>query len=90
LVVLVVIVMVLGGLFLYAQNNKKQAALLQSLIQTIATLPTPAPTALPAESQAIEPAAGVDPPKDATKPAAALTPAQPAAITVARTPSVGN
>ena len=44
------IVMVLGGLFLYAQNNKKQAALLQSLIQTIATLPTPAPTALPAES----------------------------------------
>ena len=90
LVILVVIVMVLGGLFFYAQNNKKQAALWQALLQTIAALPTPAPTALPDQSQAIEPAAGIDvpkdPPKDPLKPAAALTPL-PATIAVVRSPS---
>ncbi len=90
LVILVVIVTVLGGLFFYTQNNKKQAALWQAFIQTIAALPTPAPTALPDQSQAIEPAAGIDAPKDALKtplkPAAALTPL-PAAIAVARSPS---
>jgi len=98
LVILVVIVMVLGGLFLYAQNNKKQAALLQSLIQTIGSLPTPAPTALPAEampqSQEIAPATGLDPPldppKDLSKPAAALSPAPPAAMAVVRSPSQNN
>ncbi len=89
LVILVVIVMVLGGLFLYAQNNKKQAALLQSLIQTIVALPSPSPTALPAEAmpQGIAPATGLDPPKDPPKPAAALFPALPAAIAVVRSPS---
>lgn len=94
LVILVVIVMVLGGLFLYAQNNKKQAALLQSLIQTIVALPTPSPTALPAQvtpqSQEVTPATGIDPPrdlpKDPLKPAATLS-APPAAIAVVRSPS---
>jgi hypothetical protein len=83
LVILVVIVMVLGGLFLYAQNNKKQAAQWQAILQTIAALPTPAPTALPDQLQAIEPAAITDAP---LKPAAALAPS-PAAMAVVRPPS---
>jgi hypothetical protein len=70
LVILVVIVMVLGGLFFYAQNNKNQAA--QWLLQSIAALPAPAPTALPDESQAIESTGSIDAPKDALKPAAAM------------------
>jgi Ni,Fe-hydrogenase I cytochrome b subunit len=43
LVILVVIVIVLGGLYLYAQN-KKQAALWPSLTQTVETLIAPQPT----------------------------------------------
>ena len=72
LVILVVIVMVLGGLFFYAQNNKKQAAQWQAILQSIAALPAPAPTALPDESQSIESTGGIDAPKDALKPAAAI------------------
>jgi hypothetical protein len=84
LVILVVIVMVLGGLFLYAQNNKKQAAQWQAFMQTIAAaLPSPAPTALPDESQAVETTAGI---KDPLKPAAAEAPT-PAAIATVRPPS---
>jgi Ni,Fe-hydrogenase I cytochrome b subunit len=49
-VILVAIVMVLGGLILYAQNEK-QAALWPSLMQAIATLPAPAPTSLPSTAQ---------------------------------------
>jgi len=85
LVILVVIVMVLGGLFLYAQNNKKQAAQWQAIMQTIAAaLPSPAPTALPDE--AIETTAGIDASKDPLKPAAAEAPT-PAAIATVRPPS---
>jgi hypothetical protein len=65
-------VMVLGGLFFYAQNNKKQAAQWQAILQSIAALPAPAPTALPDESQAIESTGSIDAPKDALKPAAAM------------------
>jgi len=77
LVILVVIVMVLGGLFLYAQNNKKQAAQWQAILQTIAALPAPAPTALPDEPQAIESTASIDAAKDPLKPAAAMAVARP-------------
>src|SRR5215510_9337952 len=62
LVILVVIVMVLGGLFLYAQN-KKQAALWPNLMQAVATLSGAAATVLPAvfqPAQTIQPAAGPD------------------------------
>ena len=72
LVILLVIVMVLGGLFLYAQNNKMQTAQWQAILQKIAALPAPAPTALPDQSQAIETTAGIDAPKDPLKPAANL------------------
>src|SRR5262245_31986447 len=87
LVILVVIVMVLGGLFLYAQN-KKQAALWPSLMQAIAALPVPNVTALPAAPepitapQAIQPAAGTEP----LRPAAAVAPPQPAALAGRRAP----
>lgn len=74
LVILVVIVIVLGGLYLYAQNNKKQAALLQSLSPALATITAPlkavftrviavTPAAQPATQQTLqlpEPAAGPD------------------------------
>jgi hypothetical protein len=50
LVVLVVIVLVLGGLYLYAQNNR-QAALWPFLMQTFGALIAPAPTPLPAIAQ---------------------------------------
>jgi magnesium-transporting ATPase (P-type) len=79
LVILVVIVMVLGGLFLYAQN-KKQAALWPNLMQAIAALSAPTPTALPATPQpaallqTIQPAAGV------------VAPTQPAAAAKAQAP----
>jgi magnesium-transporting ATPase (P-type) len=86
LVILLVIVMVLGGLFLYAQNSKKQAAQWQAILQTIAALPAPAPTALPDQSQVIETTAGIDAPKDPLKPAANLAPV-PAATAVVRPPS---
>jgi hypothetical protein len=87
LVILVVIVMVLGGLFLYAQN-KKQAALWPSLLQAIAALPAPNVTALPqapepgAASQTIQRAAGTE----AIRPAAAVAPPQPAALAVRQAP----
>jgi len=86
LAILSVIVMVLGGLFLYAQNSKKQAAQWQAILQAIATLPAPAPTALPDQSQAIETTSGIDAPKDPLKPAANLAPV-PAAMGVVRPPS---
>jgi len=72
LVILGVIVMVLGGLFLSAQNNKKQAAQWQAILQTIAALPAPAPTALPDESTA-----SIDAAKDPLKPAAAMAVVRP-------------
>jgi hypothetical protein len=50
LVILVVIVLVLGGLYLYAQN-KKQAALWPSLIQTVSALVAPAPAPSPQIAQ---------------------------------------
>jgi len=53
LVILVVIVMVLGGLILYAQNTKKQAALLPGFLQAIASLAAPEPTALPVDTPEI-------------------------------------
>ena len=77
LVILVVIVMVLGGLFLYAQDNKKQAAQWQAILQAIAAIPAPTPTALPDEPQAIESAASIDAAKDPLKPAAAMAVVRP-------------
>ena len=56
LVILVVIVIVLGGLYLYAQNNKKQAALLQSLSPAIATIMAPLKAALAPQAVAVTPA----------------------------------
>lgn len=56
LVILVVIVIVLGGLYLYAQN-KKQAALLQSLSPAIAAIIAPFKEALTPQAVAIAPAA---------------------------------
>ena len=56
LVILVVIVIVLGGLYLYAQN-KKQAALLQSLSPAIATIIAPFKVALTPQAVATAPAA---------------------------------
>src|SRR5262245_16193190 len=62
LVILVVIVIVLGGLYLYAQNNKKQAALLQSLSPTFAAIVAPLKAALVPQAVATtpQPAAGPD------------------------------
>ena len=51
-----VIVIVLGGLYLYAQN-KKQAALLQSLSPAIAAIIAPFKAALTPQAVAIAPAA---------------------------------
>jgi hypothetical protein len=56
LVILVVIVIVLGGLYLYAQN-KKQAALLQSLSPAIAAIIAPFKAALTPQVVAVTPAA---------------------------------
>ena len=86
LVILVVIVMVLGGLYLYVQN-KKQAALLPALGHAVATLAAPVLTSLPTVlrptppaviaqapqgiTQTLEPAAG---PADALRPVAAAEP----------------
>ena len=61
LVILVVIVIVLGSLYLYAQNNKKQAALLQSLSPAIATIIAPFKAALAPQAVAITPAAQQSP-----------------------------
>src|SRR5215510_9735641 len=68
LVILVVIVMVLGGLFLYAQN-KKQAALWPSIMQAIANLPAPPLAAVIGEPestgsvQPTQPAAQIETPR---------------------------
>jgi hypothetical protein len=78
LVILVVIVMVLGGLYLYVQN-KKQAALAPALGHAVASLVAPVLTPLPAalgpmppaviaqapqaSTQTLEPAAGADAPR---------------------------
>ena len=56
LVILVVIVIVLGGLYLYAQN-KRQAALLQSLSPAVAAIIAPFKAALAPPAVAIVPAA---------------------------------
>jgi hypothetical protein len=79
LVILVVIVMVLGGLFLYAQN-KKQAALWPDLLQAIASV-TALPIALQSGPQTIQPAAGTETPRTAE---AAAPP--PPAIAIIRKP----
>jgi hypothetical protein len=81
LVILVVIVMVLGGLFLYAQN-KKQAALWPDLLQAIASV-TGLPIALQSTAlpQTIQPAAGTETPRTAE---AAAPP--PPAIAIIRKP----
>jgi chromate transport protein ChrA len=54
LVILVVIVIVLGGLYLYAQN-KKQAALLQGLTPAIAAIMAPFKAALAPQPMAVAP-----------------------------------
>jgi len=59
LVVLMVIVLVLGGLYFYAQN-KRQVALLPALIQSITELIAPSPTTSPPIAQA-EPAVELRP-----------------------------
>jgi hypothetical protein len=64
---LVVIVIVLGGLYLYAQN-KKQAALLQSISPAIAAIMAPFKAALAPQAIAIAPIA---------QPAAALAQSRP-------------
>jgi hypothetical protein len=74
LVILVVIVLVLGGLYFYAQN-KKQAALWPSLMQTAGTLIAPLslqPTAL---AQPARPAAAAIPETTGSVPTS-----QPAAV----------
>ena len=69
LVILVVIVMVLGGLFLYTQN-KKQAALWPSIMEAIAKLPAPPLSAVigdPESTGSVQP----------SQPAAHIEPARP-------------
>ena len=65
LVILVVIVMVLGGLYLYAQN-KKQASLWPSLIQTVSAFIAPAPATPPQIAQPAPTTAPIAPPAIAT------------------------
>jgi hypothetical protein len=83
LVILVVIVMVLGGLFLYAQN-KKQAALWPSIMQAIANLPAPPLAAVVRETEATgsvqpaQPAAQIETPRPETpRPMSALETPRP-------------
>lgn len=54
LVILVVIVIVLGGLYLYA-HNKKQAAFLQSLSPAVAAIISPFKAALAPQAAAVSP-----------------------------------
>lgn len=82
LVILVVIVIVLGGLYLYAQNNKKQAALLQSLSPAIATIMAPFKAALAPQAVAVTPAAQQSP--RAPEPAAGADGRQPVALIEAK------
>jgi hypothetical protein len=86
LVVLVVIVLVLGGLYLYAQNNR-QAALWPFLMQTFGALIAPAPTPLPAIAQ---PASAPLPPLAQSAPAPLPPAAEPAAATVAPPDTTGS
>src|SRR6478609_1542080 len=90
LVALVVIVLVLGGLYFYAQN-KRQAALWPDLMQTFGALIAPAPTSLPAIAQPAptplpplaEPAAATVAPPDTT---GSVQPSQTTASAKARRP----
>jgi len=85
LVILVVIVMVLGGLYFYAQN-KKQAALFPSLTQAIATFIAPALKALPmAGFNAPESTGSIPSPKPAPS---TITPATGSDITLQPTSSL--
>ena len=86
LVVLVVIVFVLGGLYLYAQN-KRQAALWPGLMPTFAALIAPAPTPLPSIAQ---PASTPLPPLAQSAPAPLPPAAEPAAATVAPPDTTGS
>jgi len=70
LVVLMVIVLALGGLYLYAQN-KRQVALLPALIQSITDLIAPPSTTSPPMAQA---APAVEPPSISLPPVASPTP----------------
>ena len=81
LVILVVIVMVLGGLFLYAQN-KKQAALWPSIMEAIANLPAPPLAAVIGDPEST---GSVQPSHPAThievpRPTSAIEAPQPAAV----------
>src|ERR1041385_2595971 len=84
LVILVVIVIVLGGLYLYAQNNKKQAALLQSLSPAIAAITAPFKAALApqavAVTSAVQPAALAQQSSRLPEPAAGPDAHQPVAL----------
>jgi len=82
LVILVVIVIVLGGLYLYAQNNKKQAALLQSLSPAIATIMAPFKAMLAPQAVAVTPAAQQS--SGAPEPAAGPDGRQPIALIEAK------
>ena len=86
LVALVVIVLVLGGLYFYAQN-KRQAALWPDLMQTFGALIAPAPTSLPAIAQ---PAPTPLPPLAQSAPAPLPPAAEPAAATVAPPDTTGS
>jgi FtsZ-interacting cell division protein ZipA len=79
LVILVVIVMVLGGLFLYAQN-KKQAALWPSIMEAIAKLPAPPLAAVigdPESTGSVQPS---QPAIEAPRPTSAIEAPQPATV----------
>ena len=86
LVALVVIVLVLGGLYFYAQN-KRQAALWPGLMQTFGALIAPAPTPLPAIAQ---PASTPLPPLAQSAPPPLPPAAEPAAATVAPPDTTGS
>src|SRR5215510_8608531 len=101
LVILVVIVMVLGGLFLYAQNEK-QAALWPSIMQAIANLPAPPLVAVIGEPestgsvQPTQPAAQIETPRptstiETPRPASVETPRPTSAVeTPQPTPSLAT
>jgi len=101
LVILVVIVMVLGGLFLYAQNEK-QAALWPSIMQAIANLPAPPLAAVIGEPestgsvQPTQPAAQIETPRptstiETPRPASVETPRPTSAVeTPQPTPSLAT
>jgi len=86
LVVLVAIVFVLGGLYLYAQN-KRQAALWPDLMQTFGALIAPAPTPLPSIAQ---PTLTSLLPLAQSAPAPLPPAAEPAAATIAPPDTTGS